>query len=148
MKNVMALQTLVQAVQWLVPGMAPSACGAKVFFDQLSRSTRQREIIGCRSSAFLVALDALASALSARLAFAEEPYVLRALFDQAAKRHASARSSAGVHPEFPYLAVKSVQVVWNKRKEMDQVHQGVYDETCGEWVTFLDAQKCNTTQTS
>ena len=28
------------------------------------------------------------------------------------------------------------EVVWNKRKAMGQVHQGVYDETCGEWVTF------------
>ena len=27
------------------------------------------------------------------------------------------------------------EVVWNKRKEMGQVHRGVYDETCREWVT-------------
>ena len=41
-------------------------------FDQLSRSTKQRPIIGCQTSAFVVALHPLVRApLFARLAFAE-----------------------------------------------------------------------------
>ena len=61
----------------------------------------------------------------------------RALFDQADKQHASAGSSAGVHPDSRTLAVNPVwEVAWNKRKDLGQVHQGAYDETCGEWVTL------------
>ena len=30
-----------------------------------------------------------------------------------------------------------VDVVWNKKKEMSQVHQGAVDETCSEWMTSI-----------
>ena len=59
---------LIPAEPWLVPWMAPSASGAEVF-DQFSGSTKQRQNIGCQTSAFLVELDALVRApLPARLA--------------------------------------------------------------------------------
>ena len=35
-----------------------------------------------------------------------------------------------------------------KRKDMGQVHHGVYDESSGEWVTLGMRKRCNTTQTS
>ena len=70
MQNVLALQTPVQAEPWLHPRMAPSTSGAKV-----SINSRVRQRIGCQTSAFFVALDALFRAsLPARLAFAERPY--------------------------------------------------------------------------
>ena len=35
------------------------------------------------------------------------------------------------------MTVMSVlEVVQNKRWEMDQAHQGVFDDTCGEWMTL------------
>ena len=61
MQGVLSLQTPVRAKLWLVPRMAPSASGAW-----------QRQIMGCHTSAFLVAPDALVRAsLPARLAFVE-----------------------------------------------------------------------------
>ena len=60
--DVLALETPVQAEPWLIPRMAPSASGAKVSMNELSRSVRKRQIIGCQTSAFLIALDALVRA--------------------------------------------------------------------------------------